>query len=140
MAHNVSEVMATDPVRLAPTASLQEAARQMRDADVGDVIVIEESDRLRGIVTDRDIAIRAVADGLDPSSTSVGDICSSQLVTLAPNDTLDAAARRMREADVRRLPVVQDDRVVGVVSIGDLAIERDSDSALADISAAKGNQ
>ena len=83
--------------------------------------------------------VRAVADGRDPADVRVEEICSDQLVTLSPQDRIDTAAETMRRHDVRRLPVVDHDRPVGIVSLGDLAIERDEDSALADISAASPN-
>jgi CBS domain-containing protein len=86
-------------------------------------------------VTDRDIVVRAVADTRDSAATAVGEICSPDLVTVAPHDDADTAVQRMRERPVRRVPVVEDGRPAGVLSVGDLAMERDQRSALADISA-----
>jgi CBS domain-containing protein len=107
----------------------------MNEADIGDVVVVDNG-QVRCIVTDRDIVVRAIAEGRDPQSTSVGDVCTSDLETIEPSASIDDAVRRMREADVRRLPVVKDGRPVGILSLGDLAVEREPDSTLADISAA----
>lgn len=79
--------------------------------------------------------VRTVADGRDPGQTPLADVCSPDLVTVAPNDDADTVVQRMREHRVRRIPVVDGGRPVGVLSIGDMAIERDERSALADISA-----
>ncbi len=138
MAQAVREVMTENLVTVPGSAALIEAAQRMRDADIGDVIVME-GDSMCGVVTDRDIVVRAIAMGKDPQSSTVGEICSHEVVTVAPDDAIDHAAQLMRERSVRRLPVVEGGRPVGIVSIGDLAIERDSSSALADISAAQGN-
>lgn len=135
MATTVNEVMTHDPDVVEPSATLVDAARIMRDADVGPVLVAEGG-RLTGIVTDRDIVVRAVAEGRDPTSTKVGDVVSGDVTTVTPDQSASDAARLMREHDVRRLPVVQDGRPVGIVSIGDLAVALDDESALADISAA----
>lgn len=138
MGRSVNEVMTHDPRTVNAGDTLVEAARVMREADVGPVLVVDDGG-VAGILTDRDIVVRAVADGRDPSSTPVREACSADLVTLTPDQDVDEAARLMREHDVRRLPVVQDGRPVGILAIGDLAVERDSDSALADISAASPN-
>jgi CBS domain-containing protein len=119
-------------------STLQAAAQMMRDEDIGDVIVIDD-DQLCGIVTDRDIAVRAVADGKDPTETRLGHICSRDLVTIAPNDPAEHAVELMRKNAMRRMPVVESGRPVGIVSLGDLALDRDRNSALADISAAPAN-
>ena len=140
MAQKVRDVMAREPRTVSVTGTAHDAARTMKDADVGDVIVLEENGSLCGIVTDRDIAVRVVAEGRDPSGTAVRDITSEELVTISPGDDLQRAAQVMRERAVRRLPVTEEGSVVGVLSIGDLAIERDADSALADISAAPSNE
>jgi CBS domain-containing protein len=138
MAQTVNELMTHDPRTLAPDANLVEVARAMRDADVGALLVVDAG-RVRGIVTDRDIVVRAIADGRDPSSTPIGDFCSTDPVTLTPDQSVDEAIRLVREHDIRRVPVVQDGRPVGIISIGDLAVDRDAESALADISAAPPN-
>ena len=93
-----------------------------------------------GLVTDRDIVVRAVAGGRNPADIKVADICSSDLEAVQPDQSVSEAIRLMREHAVRRIPVVSEGRPVGILSIGDLAIDRDEESALADISAAAGNQ
>ncbi|MFL5825068.1 MAG: CBS domain-containing protein [Thermoleophilaceae bacterium] len=133
----ISEIMTGDPVTVERDTPIAEVARQMRQADTG-AILVTENGRLFGIVTDRDIAVRAVADGLDPD-TPVGEITTTNLRTLSPDDTVDDAIALMREDDVRRIPIVDGDRPVGIVSLGDLAIERDEDSVLADISSEPAN-
>src|SRR4051812_36490954 len=140
MASTLRDVMTTDPMCLDTDATAADAARAMRDGDVGDVLV-QRGGTVAGIVTDRDIVVRAVAEGRDPASVKLGDIASTDVVTLSPDDPIDRAVEVMRERAVRRLPVCDDSgKPVGVVSIGDLAMERDDRSALADISAAPGNR
>jgi CBS domain-containing protein len=139
MANKVRDVMTRDPATCSTDDSLVDAAKTMRDGDFGAVIVTQ-GDSVHGILTDRDIVVRAVADGKDVTSTTVGDVCTPNPATLSPDDDISDAIARMREQDVRRLPVVDDDgSPVGIVSLGDLAVERDEDSALADISAASPN-
>jgi CBS domain-containing protein len=91
-------------------------------------------------VTDRDIVVRALAEGRDPAATPIGEICSSELHAVPPGDSVAAAMRVMRENAVRRLPVVKDGRLVGILSLGDLAKLRDRDSVLADVCAAPANK
>ena len=135
----VRDVMSPDPCVVSPTASVLEAAQIMRGNDIGDVIVLED-ERLFGIVTDRDIVVRALAEGADPEATPVGSICSRDLTTIEAGATVGQAVRLMRERAIRRLPVVdQHGFVMGVLSIGDIAVERDRLSALGDISAAPPN-
>lgn len=129
----VREVMTANPVVVPKDASVLEAARLMRDRGIGDVIVID-GDEAEGIVTDRDIVVRAVAEGSDPGRVRVDEVLSGELAAVAPDDPVERAIALMREKAIRRIPVVEGGKPVGVVSIGDLAIERDADSALADIS------
>ena len=139
MSETVRDVMTPNPCVIAPTASVLEAAQMMRGNDIGDVIVLEE-ERLFGILTDRDIVVRALAEGADPGTTPVSAICSRELTTIEPDASVGRAVLLMREKAVRRLPVVDDDGfVMGIVSIGDVAVERDRRSALGDISAAPPN-
>ncbi len=138
MAQKISEVMTGNPTVLDANATVAEAARAMRDRGIGDVVVNEDG-RLCGIVTDRDIVVRAVADERAPGDVRLRDVCSADLVTVKPDTTVEEAVRLMREKALRRLPVVQGNDVVGIVSLGDLAIERDPDSALGGISAARTN-
>ena len=135
MTRKVEEIMTRDPRTVEADDPIVEAARIMRDSDIGDVIVLQGGE-VGGIVTDRDIVVRGVAEGRDGGSTSVGDVFTSGVEAIAPNDSVDDALRKMRDADIRRLPVVDNGRPVGIISLGDLAVEREPDSTLADISAA----
>ena len=137
MPTTIRDVMTSNPIVYPATATLAEAARGMREFDIGDVLVDLEGKV--GIVTDRDIVVRAVAEGLSPDAVSLGDICSEVLVMLAPSDTIEKAGQLMREYALRRVPVCDDGRAVGIVTLGDLAIERDGQSVLAAISASPPN-
>jgi CBS domain-containing protein len=139
MGQSIKEVMTGDPHTVSTDATLEDAAREMKSDDIGAVLV-EEKGSVAGILTDRDIVVRAIAEGRDPSSTKVGDVASRDVKTLTPDSSVEDAIEIVREHHVRRIPVVQDGRPAGIVSIGDLAIERDSESALADISAASPNR
>lgn len=139
MAQKVRELMTSAPMALRSSQPVADAAKAMREHGIGDVLVIDDG-QLKGLVTDRDIVVRAVAVGRDPQRTPVSEICSPDLVTVAPDDDADTAVQRMRERAVRRVPVVEDSRPVGVLSIGDMAIERDERSALADISVQPTNE
>jgi CBS domain-containing protein len=133
--------MTARPVALEDEASVVEAARAMRDGDFGSIIVLKEpGGSVCGVVTDRDIAIRVVAEGVDPRSVRLADICEGDVVTVGPDDTVDKVAELMRGRAIRRVPVVEGDRLVGVVSLGDLAKEMDEGGALADISSAQPNR
>lgn len=135
----MAQIMAHDPQTVTANTTVGEAARRMRADDIGDLVVLD-GDRLTGILTDRDIAVRVIAEDKGPS-TAVGDVCSGvNLATVTPSMSVEEAAKVMRSKAVRRLPVVEGERVVGIVSIGDLAIERDEGSALADISASDPNR
>jgi len=134
----VQDMMTPDPITLPETASLADAAQKMREAGIGDVVVLDDG-AVCGIVTDRDIVVRGIAEGRDPRSTTLAEICSRELTTLSPDDQIGTAARLMREHAVRRLPVVKRGRPVGILTIGDLAVQQDPESALADVSAAPPN-
>ncbi|GGN63957.1 oxidoreductase [Streptomyces albiflavescens] len=138
MTQRVRDIMTASPVTVGPLASVTSVARMMRDQNVGAVLVTEEG-HLRGLVSDRDLVVRALADGADPDETTVTSACSDDLVTVSPDENLDLAITLMREHAVRRIPVVDHGHPVGIVSLGDLAIERDPESALGEISAATPN-
>ncbi|GAA3494866.1 CBS domain-containing protein [Streptomyces prasinosporus] len=138
MTQHVRDIMTGAPVSVGPHTSVAEVARIMRDRDLGAVLVTD-GDALRGLVTDRDLVVRAVSTGGDPEETTVAGACSEDLVTVGPDDDLDLAVRLMREHAVRRVPVVDGGRPVGIVSLGDMAMERDPESALGDISVARPN-
>jgi CBS domain-containing protein len=131
--------MSPQVVYLPAETTLDEAARAMREKDIGDVVVTEGAS-LAGVVTDRDIVVRAIADGRDPVSTTVGDVASRDLVMIQQDASPNQAAQLMRERAVRRLLVCDNDRrLVGVVSLGDLAVRMDPSSALGKISSAAPN-
>jgi len=134
----VRDVMTKDPICLDANSTLIDVGKEMRDADVG-AILVTEADQLTGIVTDRDIVVRAIADARDPNDARAGDICTSDLETLSPDQELGNAVRRVKEANIRRLPVVEDGKPVGILSLGDLAEQLDPESVLADISGAPAN-
>jgi CBS domain-containing protein len=121
----IRDVMTSDPRTVEPSATVQEAAKAMRDEDVGPIPIVENGS-LVGILTDRDIVVRIVAEGKDASSTTVGDIASHDLATIDPEQTLDEALRLMAKHQVRRLPVCEEDgRLVGIVAQADVALEGD---------------
>ena len=136
MEQSVQDVMTPNSCAVSPEASLMDVAQIMWGCDIGDVIVLE-GDWLYGILTDRDIVVRAIAWGLEPETTQVGEICSREPTTVEPTASVSYAARLMREKAIRRLPVVDGaGHVMGVVSIGDVALEREDSAVLADISGA----
>lgn len=138
MMTKVRDIMTPAPTGVTHVESVAAAARIMRDAGIGTVLVLDEG-KVRGIVTDRDIVVRVLAEGGDAMATRVGDICSTDLFVLGPDDDVTEATRVMRENGVRRVPVVDNGTPVGVVSIGDLALWLDEGSALADVAAAPPN-
>ena len=121
MAKTIREIMTSNPTTVSPTTKLVEAAKKMRDEDVG-LLPISEGDQLSGTITDRDIVVRAIAEGRDLQSTTVGEIASRDIVTIDPQQELDEALRLMSKHQVRRLPVVEEDgRLVGIVAQADVA-------------------
>ena len=135
----LDQVMTPDPMKLPQRASLMDAAKAMRNDDIGAVIVVDPDGAICGLVTDRDIVVRGVAEGKRTDKTTLGDICSRKLSALTPSNTIGDAVRLMVTRSVRRIPVVQDGVAVGIVSLGDLALLQDPDSALGSISTAPPN-
>jgi len=135
MARKMRDIMSPAPVSMAPTESAAAAARAMKEHGIGTVLVLADG-KLSGLLTDRDITVRVLAENRDPLTTPVGDICTTELAALGPDDDVDQAARLVRDRAVRRIPVVQDGIPVGIVSIGDLALEKDGQSVPSDVSAA----
>jgi CBS domain-containing protein len=133
MGQLLKEIMTAQPVTLRKDATITEAAKMMRDRGIGDVIVVDGEDA-EGIVTDRDIVIRGVAEGADPDTTRLGQVVSGDLTSVAPDDPVERAIELVRGKAIRRVAVLDGGKPVGIISIGDLAIERDPRSALADIS------
>ena len=138
MASKIRDVMTPAPITLSERQTAADAARMMKECDVGDVLVCSEDGRLSGIVTDRDLVVRCLAEGQN-GSTSLRDLCTSDITTLSPDATVDDAVSLMSDRAVRRIPVVENGELVGIVSLGDLALERDPESALGQISAAPAN-
>ena len=136
MTQTLKDVMTSDVVCCDASASVADAARLMRDRSIGDVLV-DENGSFLGIVTDRDIVVRCVAEGTDTTRSKLGAVCSGDVTTATPDMTIEDAARLMRDRAIRRLPIVQGGKAVGIVSLGDLAIDRDPRSVLGGISAAR---
>jgi CBS domain-containing protein len=138
MAQSIRDVMTQNPESVSGDTTVADAAKLMRDKDFGGVLCTD-GDEVKGFLTDRDIAIRVVAEGKDPSATTVSEAATTELHTLSPDDSVEDAIEIVRKHNVRRVPVVEGAKPVGIVSIGDLALERDEDSALADISSEPAN-
>ena len=138
-ANTVADVMTRQVTTMEATETLEKAAEVMRSQAIGDVVVAE-NDRILGLVTDRDIVVRAVAEGMDPAATTLGMIVSRDVITVAPEDTMHTAALLMRDRAVRRLLVLRENgNLAGILSIGDLAAEIDPESVLGGISDATPN-
>ena len=122
MAKSVRDAMTADPRSIGASASVVEAARLMGEQHIGSLPVTQD-DRLVGMITDRDITTRVVAESAVPETTSVGDVYSRDLISVEPNSDLDEALRLMARHQVRRLPVVENDRLVGMVAQADIALK-----------------
>lgn len=116
----VREVMTSNPAKCSPQDTVVDAARLMAQQDVGPIPVVD-GDRLVGLLTDRDIVVRVVAEGRSPESTTIGEIASTDLATVSPDEDLDRALQLLAERRVRRLPVVEGGRLVGMVAQADVA-------------------
>jgi CBS domain-containing protein len=121
MANSVRDAMTQDPRSIGQSASVVEAALLMREADIGS-LPITDDEKLVGMITDRDITTRVVAKAADPAMTSVGDVYSGELVSIEPDNDLEEALRLMARHQVRRLPVVENGRLVGIVAQADIAL------------------
>lgn len=128
----VSEIMAPTPVTARPENTVVDVARIMRSEDIGAVLITDD-EKLVGLVTDRDLVVRALADNINPE-TPVGELCSDQVQSVSPRLDVIQAAEVMRNAAVRRLPVVEDGKPVGMLSLGDIAVESAPESVLGGIS------
>jgi CBS domain-containing protein len=122
MAKSVRDAMTQDPRSIGASASVVEAARLMREQHIGSLPVTED-ERLVGMITDRDITTRVVAESAVPEATSVGDVYSRDLISVEPNKDLDEALKLMARHQVRRLPVVENGRLVGMVAQADIALK-----------------
>jgi CBS domain-containing protein len=137
--NTVADVMTRQVTTMEATATLEKAAEVMRAQAIGDVVVAE-NDQVLGLVTDRDIVVRAVAEGLDPTATTLGAVVSRDVITVTPDDSMHTAALLMRDRAVRRLLVLTENgSLAGILSIGDLAAEIDPESVLGGISDATPN-
>ena len=121
MAKSVRDTMTADPRSIGTSASVVEAARLMREEHVGSLPITDE-DKLVGMITDRDITMRVVAEAADPKTTSVGDVYSQDLISVEPDKDLEEALQLMASHQVRRLPVVENGRLVGIVAQADIAL------------------
>jgi CBS domain-containing protein len=137
MDNKVRDIMTPDPVGIYYDQTLAETARVMRDAGVGAVLVVN-GDSLSGVVTDRDLVVRGLAEGEGPDSP-VGPLCSAKLVGVEAGADVAEAERLMGENAVRRLPVIEDGQIVGIVSMGDVAASADGQSPPAAVSKAEPN-
>ena len=127
---NIRDIMTPNPQTVTPDDTIERAARIMRDEDIGAIPVVQDG-RPIGMITDRDIVVRAVAEG-GTSSRAVRDIVTTRLITVTPDTSTSEASEVMSEHQVRRLPVVENERLVGIVSIGDLAVKEAKDRRTGD--------
>lgn len=135
------DVMTADPLTIRSDATVADAAEAMASADVGPIPVVNTEGELYGMITDRDITVRVVAEHKDPESCRVSEVCSSDPVACSPDASVQDALNMMREQALRRVPIVDNNRVIGIVSLGDLAVDGNDqvDETLTDISAAPPN-
>jgi CBS domain-containing protein len=117
----VHEAMSRQVAAIEADAPVAKAAERLAEQDIGVLAICQPGNRLRGVITDRDIVVRVVGQGLDPDALTVGECGSGEPATVSPRETLDQAAQRMEEEQVRRLPVTEAGRVVGILSHADLA-------------------
>jgi CBS domain-containing protein len=128
MAKSVRDAMTENPRSIGQSASVVEAARLMREGHIGS-LPITDDEQLVGMITDRDITTRVVAEAADPTKTSVGEVYSRNLVSVEPGKDLDEALRLMARHQVRRLPVVENGRLVGIVAQADIALRENEKTA-----------
>ena len=124
----ISEIMTTEIKKATPDNTLADIAAMMRDEDVGALPVVQDGE-LRGIVTDRDIVVRAIAEGKEPTTTTVQEVLSQELESVEPDDDVEDAADLMASRQIRRLPVVQRGKLIGMVSLGDIAVKHEESTA-----------
>jgi CBS domain-containing protein len=127
MAKTARDVMSSDAECVGENDSVLDAARRLRDLDVGAMPICGEDDRLKGMITDRDIVVKVLAEGKDPTATTAGELGDGKPVTIGADDSVDEALRTMKEHKVRRLPVIDGHDLVGIVSQADLARSIDED-------------
>ena len=135
----IKDIMMRSVETIEPDESLCEAARKMASQNIG-LLPVWQDGALVGVVTDRDIVVRVLSEGKDPAKTTLDAICSHHLTTVSPDQGAGDAARIMSEKAIRRLPVMKDNQLLGIVSLGDLAVHLDKKSCLASISEAAPTQ
>lgn len=131
-----SGIMSENPTACLPTDTVVDAARKMKENDVGSIPIVENNQdrRLAGILTDRDVAIRVVAEGLDAGATAVSEVMTRELVTVGPDDDVQRALDAMEERQVRRIPVVDGDgRLVGIIAQADIAVRLEAPRETAEV-------
>lgn len=129
MSKKAREVMSDDCKCIGEDESIADAAKKLADLGVGSMPICGNDDRLKGMLTDRDIVVKVLATGKDPSSTTAGDLAEGKPVTIGADDTVDQALSVMSENQVRRLPVIDGHDLVGIISAGDMAGEVSDDKA-----------
>jgi CBS domain-containing protein len=132
----IDKIMSRNVTTLPESASLRDAAHVMRDDDIGGIVITKHDGTVTGFVTDRDLVVRGLASDRDPGETKLADIATKNVITLRPSQTISDAISTMSARAVRRVPVVENGKAVGMVSLGDLAQMRDPDSVLGRISSA----
>ncbi len=141
MPQQIRDIMTKNPVTIEASASILEAAQAMKSANIGDVIVLKEGNgEICGVVTDRDIVVRAIAEGREASKTRVREVCSEKVHTISPDENVEEVIRVMRQYKVRRIPVVENKVPIGIVSLADLAATQDPGSLLGSISESPPNR
>jgi CBS domain-containing protein len=127
------DIMTEKPESVTPGTNIADVARIMRDMNVG-IVPVADDDRLLGVITDRDITIRVTAAGMSPQDVTVQDFMSPNVVTVKPGDDVEAVRKLMAENQIRRVMVVDDEKLVGVISLGDVALnERDKDAKTGEV-------
>ena len=121
MAKSARDVMSSGAECIGENETVADAAKKLRDLDVGSVPICGEDDRLKGMLTDRYIVVEVLAEGKDPASVKAIELGGEEVVTIGADDSVDEALRTMKDHKVRRLPVIDEQRLVGVVSVADLA-------------------
>ena len=129
--NTLRDIMTPSPATVDISDSVITAAQMMRDEDIGAVPVLSEQ-VVRGIITDRDITTKVIAEGIDPETAQVGEYMSTHVITGRPDMSINDAIELMGREQIRRLPIVDQNRLVGIVSIGDLAIEANADEEVED--------
>ena len=121
MSKKARDVMTPDAKCIGENDSIADAARKLKELDVGSMPICGEDDRLKGMVTDRDIVVEVLAEGKDPNEVKAGELGGEELITIGADDSVTEALQTMKEHKIRRLPVIDGHDLVGIVSIADLA-------------------